>query len=120
MERPERPRTGLLHTTSTSSQGFDSLTPARWSCGVGICSTHSGAGLFGCEHPIDASALGIAPALPSGDLGDHPRVACDAPIEALADQDADLDLDHVQPAGVLGDVVELQTAQHSSGFVGPE
>jgi hypothetical protein len=39
---------------------------------------------------------------------------------ALADQDADLDLQHVQPAGVLGNVVEFQSAQHPSGFVGRE
>ena len=30
-----------------------------------------------------------------GNFGDEPRVAVDAPIEALAGQDADLDLDHV-------------------------
>ena len=43
-----------------------------------------------------------------------------SPIETLTGQDADLDLDHVQPAGVLGDVVELQPAQHPSRFVGWE
>ena len=58
--------------------------------------------------------------VPSGGLGDKPGVAFDAPIQALAAQDADLDLDHVQPAGVLGDVVELQPAQHPSRFVGRE
>ncbi len=40
----------------------------------------------------------------------------DAPFEALAAQHSDLDLDHVEPAGVLGDIVELQPAQHSSRF----
>ena len=44
----------------------------------------------------------------------------DAPVEALAAQHADLDLDHVQPAGVLGDIVELQPAQHPSRFAGGE
>ena len=36
-------------------------------------------------------------------------MAVDAPVEALAAQHADLDLDHVHPAGVLRDIVELQT-----------
>jgi hypothetical protein len=31
----------------------------------------------------------------------------DAAVETLATQHADLDLDHVEPAGVLGRVVEL-------------
>lgn len=34
--------------------------------------------------------------------------AVEAAIEALAAQDADLDLDHVEPGGVLWRVVELQ------------
>src|SRR5262245_43929656 len=81
------PRSSELNQLVPRHRGFDSLTPARWSCRLGICSTHFGAGFFGCEHPIDAGALGIAPALPSGSLGDQPRVACDAPIEALAGQE---------------------------------
>jgi len=40
----------------------------------------------------------------------------DAPIQGLATQHTDLDLDHIQPAGVLRDVVELQPAQDPSGF----
>ena len=35
----------------------------------------------------------------------------DALIKTLAPYDADLELDHVEPAGVLGRVVELQTPQ---------
>ena len=55
---------------------------------------------------------------PGGDLGDELLLAVDAPVEALAAQHADFDLDHVEPAGVLGDVVELQPAQHPSRFGG--
>ena len=40
----------------------------------------------------------------------------DAAVEALAAQHADLDLDHVEPAGVLGGVVELQAAQQAVGL----
>src|SRR4249919_1392242 len=77
---------------------------------------HFGAGFFGCEHPVDAGAFGISSFLPGGGLGDEPGVAVDASIETLAGQDADLDLDHVEPACVLGDVMELQAAQNASRF----
>lgn len=40
----------------------------------------------------------------------------DTSIQALAVEDADLDLDHVEPTGVLGRVVEFQTAQDAAGF----
>ena len=58
--------------------------------------------------------------LPGGGLGAEARVAFDASVEALSGQDADLDLDHVEPTGMLGDVMELQSAQHPSRFVGRE
>jgi hypothetical protein len=44
---------------------------------------------------------------PGGDLGDQKFAIGDAAVETLATQHADLDLDHVEPAGVLGRVVEL-------------
>src|SRR5258705_2345644 len=111
---------------------------------------HFGAGFFGCEHPVDAGAFGISSFLPGGGFGDEPGVAVDASIETLAGQDADLDLDHVEPAcvgalhrrerpqvtaaraaylrnecllrwsEVLGDVMELQAAQNASRFIGRE
>ncbi len=46
--------------------------------------------------------------------------ACDAAIEALGCRDADFDLDHIQPTGMLRDIVELQAAQQPSGLVGRE
>jgi hypothetical protein len=101
-------------------RGFDSLSSAQFGCGFGVGAAHFGAGFFGCEHPFDASAFSIAALLPGRGFGGEPGVAVDASIEALAGQDADLDLHHVEPAGVLGDVVELQTAQDASCFVGRE
>jgi hypothetical protein len=53
-----------------------------------IGAAHFGAGLFGCEHPFDASAGSVALLLPDGDFGGEPVAAFDAPIEALAGQDA--------------------------------
>ena len=44
----------------------------------------------------------------------------DAAIKALGRQHADLDLHHVQPTGMLGDIVELQSAQHPSGLLSRE
>jgi hypothetical protein len=67
-------------------------------------------GAFGGEHPIDAGACCIALALPGGDFGNEPLALGDAPVEALAAQHAEFDLNHVEPAGVFGDILELQPA----------
>ena len=50
------------------------------------------------------------------DLRYEMLVAGDAPIEALVAQHTDFDFDHVQPAGVLGDIMELEPAQHPPCF----
>jgi hypothetical protein len=44
----------------------------------------------------------------------------DASVEALAAQDADFDLDHVEPGGVLWSVVELQAAHDAMRLDGRE
>jgi hypothetical protein len=85
---------------------------------LGIGAAHFGAGFVGCEHPFDACASGVALPLPSFDFVDEPIWVVDSAVEALAAQDADLDLDHVEPTGVLGGVVELQAAQDAPGFGG--
>ena len=46
--------------------------------------------------------------LPRIDLADKDVTLTDAAIQTLAAQHADFDLDHVQPTGVLGRVMELQ------------
>ena len=83
---------------------------------LGICSGHLGPGIVCCEHPFDAGAAVVALLLPCGDFGSELVVVCNSAIEALAAQDADFDLDHVKPTGVLGGVVEFQTAEHAPGF----
>jgi hypothetical protein len=85
---------------------------------MGVCAAHFGAGFVGCEHPFDAGTGGISLSFPSGDFASKPLGVIDSAIEALAAQDADLDLDHVEPTGVLGGVVELQAAQDAPGFGG--
>jgi len=82
--------------------------------GLGIGAAHFGSCLVGCEHPLDASAGRIALLLPCGGLGDEARVAVDAPVETLAARTPISISTHVEPAGMFGDVVELQSAQHPS------
>ena len=54
---------------------------------------------------VDAGFGAVALLLPSGDFGGEARIAFDATVQALAGEDADLDLDHVEPVGVLRNVV---------------
>jgi amidohydrolase family protein len=58
--------------------------------------------------------------LPCGDFADEALGVVDSAIQTLAAEYADLDLDHVEPTGMLGGVVELQATQNSSGFGGRE
>jgi hypothetical protein len=46
----------------------------------------------------------------------HEVTIWDAPIQALAAQHADLDLDHVEPAGVLWGVVEFDFLEDAVRF----
>src|SRR5262245_27617457 len=59
-------------------------------------------------------AGGIALPLPGGGFGDEAGVAVDAAVETLAGEDADLDLDHIEPTRMLGDVVKLDAAKYPS------
>ena len=56
--------------------------------------------------------------LASGDFADEALGVVDSAIQALAAEHADLDLDHVEPAGMLGGVVELQTLQNPPSLGG--
>ena len=53
---------------------------------------------------------------PGGDLGDELIALFDAPVETLAAQYANLDLDHVEPAGVLWGVMELDALEDAACF----
>ena len=57
---------------------------------------------------------------PSGDLGDQGRLVWDAAVEALTDHYTDFDLNHVEPAGVLRCVVELDAVENAACFLGWE
>src|SRR5678815_2059002 len=70
------------------------------------------------KQPVDTSFRSVAPPLPCCDLGDEGCLVGDPAIEALLDHHADLDLDHVEPACVLGREVKLQPAENSTRFCG--
>ena len=65
------------------------------------------------EHPFDTRLGFVALFFPGGDLCDQLLAVTDLPIEALTTQDANLDFHHVEPACVLGRVMEFQAAQHT-------
>lgn len=65
------------------------------------------------EAPIDGTPDGVAAFLPGADLATDRSQVRHASIQALSGEDADLNLGHVQPAGMLGRVVKLDTAQQS-------
>ena len=52
--------------------------------------------------------------LPDDDLGNEPVAALDAAIETLSFEHADLDLNHVERAGVFRCVVELKPPEHAA------
>ncbi len=64
---------------------------------------------------MDPRAGGVALVLPRLDFRDEALALADAAAQALAAQNADLDLDHVQPTGVLGRVMELQAVPGEVG-----
>ena len=53
---------------------------------------------------------------PGGDFAAQSLGVIDPAIQALASQDADFDLDHVEPTCVLWGVVELEPSQDPPGF----
>jgi hypothetical protein len=62
------------------------------------------------ELPLDGSSLGVSVTLPRFDLGLQALPGWNTTVQALAAEDADLDLRHVQPTRMLGRVVELHPA----------
>ena len=58
--------------------------------------------------------------LPGGHLAAHGVNVGDAPIQALAHHHIDLDLNHVEPAAMLGRVDELEPIPQRLGLLGRE
>ena len=67
------------------------------------------------ERPSNTTSLGIAFALPGCDLASGSSSVPQSPAETLALQNADLDFCHVQPARMLGRVMEHDASQKRAG-----
>src|SRR4029077_11240162 len=85
--------------------------------GVPLSAAHFVASLVGCEHPFDAGAGGVALLLPGGDFAGELDWVVDSAVQGLAAQDADLDLDHVEPAGENGSVERLRQLRYPTFLV---
>ena len=71
--------------------------------------------VFARECPLDAAFGSVAPSLPGRNFGGEGGLIGGAARQALALEDADLDLGHVQPAGVHRGVVKFDSAQDAGG-----
>jgi hypothetical protein len=74
------------------------------------------AGVFGGEPPVDPATGPVAGRLPRHDLPLQGRLVGQATVQALLGQHGQLDLGHVQPAAVLGGVVQLQLVGQPLGL----
>src|SRR5215207_8069028 len=77
-------------------------------------------GIRGRKAPVDATARSVAGRLPGHDLPLQRRLVGQPAIQALLGQHGKLDLGHVQPAPVLGGVVQLQLVGQPPGLRGRE
>ena len=73
------------------------------------------AGVGGLPAPLDGLGLRIAVPAPSRDLGGHPGLFGEAAVEALAGQDAQFTLGHVEPTAVGRGVVPLEAGRQPLG-----
>jgi hypothetical protein len=67
------------------------------------------------DVPFDGPSFLVARLLPGINLGDQQIKTGNAPIQALATENANLDLRHVQPARVFWGLVERHAAQQFDG-----
>jgi hypothetical protein len=63
------------------------------------------------EGPLDTASSGVAPSLPRRQLGRARSLLSGTARQALARRDTNVDLGHIQPARMLGRLVELDPAQ---------
>src|SRR5215216_4893960 len=78
------------------------------------------AGLRGGEAPVHRRLRLVALLLPGRDLAGQGRAVADAPVQALAAQDRQLDLGLIEPTAMPGRVMELQLAPDSPRLGGRE
>src|SRR5690606_28108877 len=79
-----------------------------------------GPGVGSGEAPVDGCASPVPGSLPGLALAGERVGAPEAPAQTLALQCTELDLGHVEPARMLGRVVELQLLREAPCFVWAE
>src|ERR1700687_1804757 len=72
-------------------------------------------GILTREAPFDGAASAVAALLPSAELASQRGQVGHAAVQALASEDTDFDFRPVQPAGVLGGVMKLDSTQQAPG-----
>lgn len=90
--------------TSTSARKFRNIMTPQLSIRV-----------LSSEVPLDGPLFGISRLLPGINFGLQKFSIGNASIQALAGEDANFDLGHIQPARMLGCVMELHAAQEFLG-----
>ena len=75
-----------------------------------------GSGIMGAEPPVDGDPRCVALGLVGGDLALQGVGVGVSPFETGAAQHAELDLRHVEPAGVFGRVVKLEPLHDAPGL----
>src|SRR5215207_292477 len=76
--------------------------------------------ILGCKAPLDLGARGVALVFQLLDLSPERLLVADPPVEALAAEDAQLDLGDVEPTAMLRRVMELQLPQYAPRLRGRE
>lgn len=77
-------------------------------------------GILPREGPRDTAALGVASLLPFSHFDGEQSKGRQAPVKALAVKDSNLDLGHIEPAGVLRGVAKDDTAKQLARCVDPQ
>src|ERR1022692_1050031 len=73
--------------------------------------SHLSIGVATSESPLDSLSICVSTLLPGRDVGRQGCSIGDAPSDALAIKNADFNLSHVQPTGMFGGVVKLDSTQ---------
>src|SRR5919197_4079446 len=81
---------------------------------------HLGPPFFGGNPPLDLGARGVALVLQLLDLSPELFLVADPPVQALAAEDAQLDLGDVEQTAMLRRVMELQLPQYPPRLRGRE
>src|SRR5215471_2126840 len=102
VRRPERPTDKASSGSSVVKHGVEVV--------------ELDASVVGGESPVDGTDGGVAGGDPGRDLLFEDLTVRQAAVEALAGQDAQFDLGHVQPAAVLGGVVQLELVGQTLGL----